>query len=134
MPHEAKCHSCDERGEHWHWEGEPFLSRNYRGPCNSCGGKRFSIIFHEWDVAPLVEHLSFGRTLRLWAEMKYAPFHTEPKSQTLYWLRHSLQSALETRLRREFKLNELALHRWWVRFRYPQSVRRWARQSATPLP
>lgn len=114
MPHKSPCHSCDDKGEHWHWEGEPFLSRNFRGPCDSCGGKKFSLIFHAHELRPLVDGLPLARLLRLDAEL-YVDTFPLIKSQTLYWLKAALKGAVRDRLRFEFRMTETALHRWWLR-------------------
>lgn len=127
MPHKQTCHSCDAKGEHWHWEGKPFLSRNYRGPCNSCGGKKFSLIYSQFEVAPLIADWPLARLLRLGAELYWDATCEQPRSQTLYWLKVALQDAVTHRLRFEFKLSEWALHCWYRRIRFAGQPKPWAR-------
>lgn len=117
MPREVKCTSCDEKGEHWHWEGEPFLSRSFRGPCHSCGGKRFWLQFDTHEVAPLVRRLPLAQLIRLDAEL-YFDLRPAPKSLTLRFLRYAVKDAARDALRFQYGMTERALWGWWMRMRY----------------
>lgn len=117
MAHEVKCTSCDEKGEHWHWEGKPFMSRNYRGPCNSCGGKKFWISFDMFDVMPLVKRLPLAQLIRLDAELHF-DLSPAPASLTLRFLRYAVKNAVRETLHFDYRMTERSLWGWWMRLRY----------------
>lgn len=112
MAIDVHCTNCDDKGEHWHWEGTPFASRAYRGPCDTCGGLKWWTMVTPGDWSAEIATWGWGRCLREGSRLYFDLTFYRPQQS---FERAAMLECINSRLRYHFKMSDLARFFWYRR-------------------